>query len=200
MGLASGHGTVPTVTVEDETELSGGCATGICMTCCMHLLGVSRRWLSTCTWACRSLVTPSGCSTACAATSRFCSRCRPAPRSRRAVMVASLPSAVDLQAFPRAGLPRFLAARDGMDARLMDSTTRRLVPAREPLAALLGSAPTRTRARVRRWRWIGCGRSPPPTALSVSTRWRRSTGLDQLVVNLTDRFLAPEWLAVNQEG
>lgn len=41
---------------------------------------------------------------------------------------------------------RFLAARDGMDARLIDSATRRLVPVRELLEALLAECRPHARA------------------------------------------------------
>ncbi len=66
---------------------------------------------------------------------------------------------LELEAEPASGVPsaavlaenRFLAARDGMDARLIDPEARRLIPAREILATLLDQLPpARARARVRR--------------------------------------------------
>jgi glutamate---cysteine ligase / carboxylate-amine ligase len=87
---------------------------------------------------------------------------------------------------------RFLAARDGMDARLIDPEAPRLVPVREMLDSLLADC---RQAAV----GLGC-------AGALDQVWRLATAngaerqralvaadghLDHLVVNLARRFLAP---------
>jgi hypothetical protein len=87
---------------------------------------------------------------------------------------------------------RFLAARDGMDARLIDSQARCLIPVREILDSLL--ADCRDPA-VR----LGCtgalDRVQRLAATNGAERQRalvaRSGRLDHLVENLADRFLPP---------
>ena len=87
---------------------------------------------------------------------------------------------------------RFLAARDGMDARLIDAGARCLTPARETLEALVAECRPHARA-------LGCAAS-----LEQVLRLSRHGGadrqraivahtatLDQLVATLADRFIAP---------
>ena len=90
---------------------------------------------------------------------------------------------------------RFLAARDGMGARLIDPIARSLVPVREaleallvdcrPHAAALGCAPALDRVR-----WLA--------AASGADRQRafaaRHGSLEELVASLAGRFLAPSGL------
>jgi gamma-glutamyl:cysteine ligase YbdK (ATP-grasp superfamily) len=91
---------------------------------------------------------------------------------------------------------RFLAARDGMDARLIDPATRRLTPVREILGALL--AECRPHARV-----LGCAgaldRVQRLAAANGADRQRAfaagSGRLDHSVASLADGFLASEWPA-----
>jgi hypothetical protein len=76
---------------------------------------------------------------------------------------------------------RFLAARDGMDARLIDPETRRPIPVRAILESLLADCRDPRSGSVALVRWIGCsasqrqtgprgsGRSSP--AAGVSTTW-----------------------------
>lgn len=87
---------------------------------------------------------------------------------------------------------RFLAARDGMDARLIDSQARCLIPVREILDSLL--ADCRDPALK-----LGCAdaldRVQRLAATNGAERQRalvaRSGRLDDLVVSLADRFLLP---------
>ncbi len=87
---------------------------------------------------------------------------------------------------------RFLAARDGMDARPIDSTARRLVPVREILDALLLRCRPHALA-------LGCAdaldRVRRLAAANGAARQRAFTAgngrLDQLVAALADGFLAP---------
>jgi carboxylate-amine ligase len=91
---------------------------------------------------------------------------------------------------------RFLAARDGMDARLIDPIARSLVPVRETLDALLsecrphavalGCAATLDRGAVTRSR-DGADRQ---RALAA-----RQGSLEHLMARLAGRFLARDWLA-----
>ncbi len=84
---------------------------------------------------------------------------------------------------------RFLAARDGMDARLLDPTTEGRVAAREQLAALLAALRPHAAA-------LGCADALEPlTALARETgavrqlRIARETGsLSQLMQITSDRF------------
>ncbi len=87
---------------------------------------------------------------------------------------------------------RFLAARDGMDARLIDPTARRLVPVRETLADVLASCRAHALA-------LGCeGALQGLQSLADANgadHQRASAAADgslgQLVEALADRFLAP---------
>lgn len=87
---------------------------------------------------------------------------------------------------------RFLAARDGMDARLIDSKTRRLITVREMLHALLVECQPHARA-------LGCSdaldRAANLATSNGADRQRafaaRNGDLDALVASLTNRFLAP---------
>ena len=87
---------------------------------------------------------------------------------------------------------RFLAARDGMDARLIDPATRRLTPARELLESLLADCRPHALA-------LGCADAvddvPRLAAANGAARQRafaaRHGSLDQLVAALVDQFLAP---------
>ena len=89
---------------------------------------------------------------------------------------------------------RFLAARDGMDARLIDSTARRLIPVREMLDSLLAECRPHALA-------LGCAdaldRVQQLAAANGADRQRKFVGrggrLDELVASLADRFLARDW-------
>ena len=91
---------------------------------------------------------------------------------------------------------RFLAARDGMDARLIDSTARSLVPAREMLDALMAECRPHALA-------LGCAsafdRVPRISAASGADRQRaiaaRHGRLEHVVAGLVARFPAPDSLA-----
>ena len=109
MGLSvAAAGTHP-LTVGTETESRARRAIALSATRCACSRGESRRWPCTCTSACRPPRTRSGCSTVCAATSRFCSRCRPTLRSGRGATAGlRRPAHLIFQAFPRAGLPPIL--------------------------------------------------------------------------------------------
>jgi len=91
---------------------------------------------------------------------------------------------------------RFLAARDGMDARLIDPAARCLIPVRETLDSLLAECRPHALA-------LGCAsaldRVQPLAAANGAARQRfvaRHGRLDDLVASLADRFLAPDWRAV----
>jgi glutamate---cysteine ligase / carboxylate-amine ligase len=87
---------------------------------------------------------------------------------------------------------RFLAARDGMDARLIDPRARSLVPAREMLDALITECRPHAVA-------LGCAsaldRVPRIAAASGANRQRaiaaRQGSLEQVVAQLVARFPAP---------
>jgi carboxylate-amine ligase len=91
---------------------------------------------------------------------------------------------------------RFLAARDGMDARLIDPAARSLVPVRETLEALLAECRPHAVA-------LGCAqaldRVPCLAAATGADRQRAFAAepgsLDDLVASLAERFLAPSELA-----
>jgi glutamate---cysteine ligase / carboxylate-amine ligase len=91
---------------------------------------------------------------------------------------------------------RFLAARDGMDARLIDPTARCLIPVREMLDALLADCRPHALA-------FGCAtaldRIPRLAAENGADRQRkfvaRDGRLDELVASLADQFRAPDWRA-----
>ncbi len=88
---------------------------------------------------------------------------------------------------------RFLAARDGMDARLIDATTRRMVPVREVLDTLLARCRPHALA-------LGCAsmleRVEMLAASNGAGRQRSFTaahgGLEQLVPSLAEQFLGSE--------
>jgi glutamate---cysteine ligase / carboxylate-amine ligase len=87
---------------------------------------------------------------------------------------------------------RFLAARDGMDARLVDPTARSLVPAREMLDALLAECRPHALA-------LGCvdalDRVPWLAAATGAGRQRaflaRRGSLEPLIATLARQFIAP---------
>jgi len=89
---------------------------------------------------------------------------------------------------------RFLAARDGMDARLIDPGSRRLIPVREMLDSLLAECRPHALA-------LGCAgaldRIPRLAAANGADRQRKfvtlDPRLDELVASLADQFLAPGW-------
>jgi glutamate---cysteine ligase / carboxylate-amine ligase len=89
---------------------------------------------------------------------------------------------------------RFLAARDGMDARLIDPGARRLVPVREMLDSLLARCRPHAVA-------LGCAgaldRVQPLAAANGAAHQRAlvaaNGGLEELVASLAHRFLAPDW-------
>lgn len=88
---------------------------------------------------------------------------------------------------------RFLAARDGMEARLIDPTSQRLIPVREMLEALL--AECRPHAHL-----LGCaGELERVRDLAAATGADRQRslaaangGLEGLLAGLADRFNAPQ--------
>jgi carboxylate-amine ligase len=88
---------------------------------------------------------------------------------------------------------RFLAARDGMNARLIDAGARCLTPASEMLEALVAECRPHARA-------LGCGAILEQVLLlslnGGAGRQRafaaRTATLDQLVENLAARFVAPD--------
>ncbi len=87
---------------------------------------------------------------------------------------------------------RFLAARDGMDARLIDSTARCLIPVREALDSVLAGCRPHALA-------LGCAKTLDQvkrlaSASGANTQrqlFARDQGLDHLVASLADQFLAP---------
>ncbi len=91
---------------------------------------------------------------------------------------------------------RFLATRDGMDARLIDPGGRGLIPARQVLNSLLTECRPHAHA-------LGCSDAldqvDPLAAANGAVRQRafvaRGGRLDELVSHLADRFLAPNWPA-----
>ena len=90
---------------------------------------------------------------------------------------------------------RFLAARDGMDARLIDPAARPLVPVRETLEALLAECRPHAVA-------LGCAQALDGVrCLAAATGADRQHALvagpgslDDLVASLAERFLAPSEL------
>jgi carboxylate-amine ligase len=94
------------------------------------------------------------------------------------------------------GENRFLAARDGMDARLIDPAARRLIPVREMLDPLLAECRPHALA-------LGCAgaldRVQPLAAANGAARQRAFVALnprlDELVASLADHFLASDWHA-----
>jgi glutamate---cysteine ligase / carboxylate-amine ligase len=103
------------------------------------------------------------------------------------------PSAVVLSAEVLAE-NRFLAARDGMDAWLIDPAARRLIPVREMLDSLLVECRPHAFA-------LGCARAlerlQPLAAANGAARQRAfvacNRSLSELVASLADRFLPPDW-------
>ena len=90
---------------------------------------------------------------------------------------------------------RFLAARDGMDARLIDPTSQRLVPVREMLEALLAACRPHALA-------LGCaGALDRVQRLAAATGAERqralaaATGVSSTWWPLADRFNAPRLAA-----
>jgi Glutamate-cysteine ligase family 2(GCS2) len=91
---------------------------------------------------------------------------------------------------------RFLAARDGMDAHLIDPGARCLIPVREMVDSLLADCRSHALA-------LGCAgaldRIPRLAAANGADRQRKfvalSPRLDDLVASLADQFLAPGWRA-----
>jgi glutamate---cysteine ligase / carboxylate-amine ligase len=89
---------------------------------------------------------------------------------------------------------RFLAARDGMDARLIEPATGRLVPVRAILDTMLAECRPHALA-------LGCASELEQVRLLAASngahRQRTFTaandGLDHLVPNLADLFLTPDW-------
>jgi glutamate---cysteine ligase / carboxylate-amine ligase len=88
---------------------------------------------------------------------------------------------------------RFLAARDGMDARLIDPAARCLIPVRDMLDSLLSDCRPHAVA-------LGCAGElegvPRLAAANGATRQRDFVAhrpVDELVASLAARFLAPEW-------
>jgi glutamate---cysteine ligase / carboxylate-amine ligase len=96
---------------------------------------------------------------------------------------------------------RFLAARDGMDARLIDPTTRRLIPVREMLDTLVVECRDHALA-------LGCAdaleRVPRLATANGAARQRAFAAgnrrLAHLVANLADRFVPPAWAAAPTGG
>lgn len=95
---------------------------------------------------------------------------------------------------------RFLAARDGMDARLIDSSARSLIPVRELLDGLLTECRPHALA-------LGCARALDRVrtlaAANGADRQRAFAAgngcLDHLVAKLADRFLTPQWRTATAE-
>jgi carboxylate-amine ligase len=87
---------------------------------------------------------------------------------------------------------RFLAARDGMDARLIDPVARCLIPVRETLDSLLAECRPHARALGCAGALDGVGRL---AAENGADRQRRfialNPRLDELVASLADQFLPP---------
>jgi glutamate---cysteine ligase / carboxylate-amine ligase len=89
---------------------------------------------------------------------------------------------------------RFLAARDGMDARLIDPAARCLISVREMLDSLLADCRPHALA-------LGCAdaldRVRRLAAANGAERQRRFVAhkrrLDELVASLADQFPAPDW-------
>lgn len=112
---------------------------------------------------------------------------------------------LELDGDPSSGVPsaevlaenRFLAARDGMDARLIDPAARCLVPVREMLESLLADCRPHALA-------LGCAgeldRVQRLAAANGAERQRKFVALnprlDELVASLADRFLAPNLAAL----
>jgi glutamate---cysteine ligase / carboxylate-amine ligase len=94
---------------------------------------------------------------------------------------------------------RFLAARDGMDARLIDPETRCLIPVRETLEVLLADCRPHALA-------LGCAgaldRVQQLAAATGADRQRkfvaRNRRLDDLVASLADLFQAPDWPSLDR--
>ena len=89
---------------------------------------------------------------------------------------------------------RFLAARDGMDARLIDTAARRLIPVRELLDSLLADCRPHALAlgcadALERMREIAAATGADRQRAFVAANGR----LDKLVACLVDRFPAPGW-------
>jgi carboxylate-amine ligase len=90
---------------------------------------------------------------------------------------------------------RFLAARDGMSARLIDPIARSLVPVRQTLANLLAECRPHALAlgcagALDRVHWLAAATGADRQRASAA----RGGGLEQLVERLAAMFLAPDWL------
>jgi glutamate---cysteine ligase / carboxylate-amine ligase len=85
---------------------------------------------------------------------------------------------------------RFLAARDGLDARLIDPEKRVLVPVRALLDALLATCRANADA-VGSVELDRVSRLAAANGAERQRRWAREDGLVQLVSKLTQRFAAP---------
>jgi carboxylate-amine ligase len=91
---------------------------------------------------------------------------------------------------------RFLAARDGMNARLIDPIARSLVPVREMLESVLAECRPHALAlgcaeALDRVRWLAAATGADRQRACAA----QSGGLEHLVERLAASFLAPEWLA-----
>jgi carboxylate-amine ligase len=82
---------------------------------------------------------------------------------------------------------RFLAARDGLDARLIDPTARRLVPARELLGGLLASCRAHADA-VGSVELDRVGRLLAANGADRQRAWARADGMVGVVSRLRERF------------
>ncbi len=90
----------------------------------------------------------------------------------------------------------FLAARDGMDARLIDPTARDLTPVRETLGALLAQSRPHALAldcagTLDRVRWLAAANGADRQRAFAA----RNGSLEGLVARLAGRFLAPDRFA-----
>ncbi len=95
---------------------------------------------------------------------------------------------------------RFLAARDGMDARLIDPVARSLIPVRETLEALLTDCRPHAVAlgcdqALDRVRWLAAATGADRQRAFAAERG----SLDDLVARLAGRFLAPSEPSVRSE-
>jgi carboxylate-amine ligase len=90
---------------------------------------------------------------------------------------------------------RFLAARDGMDARLIDPIAQSLVPLRETLEGLLAECRPHAVAlgcagALDRVRWLAAATGADRQRAHAA----EAEDLEDVVASLAGRFLAPAWL------
>jgi carboxylate-amine ligase len=85
---------------------------------------------------------------------------------------------------------RFLAARDGLDARLIDPTRRALVPARALLQDLVARCRAQTDA-VSAAELDRVARLAQSNGAERQRAWARQDGLVELMTTLTERFARP---------